>query len=279
MPSDSIKGNITTIVVTYNEDKRLDECLSSLSFSEELLVVDLGSEDCSVEIANSHDATIIHHDRLPVVEQVRARVIDRAHNDWILFVDPDEVFCPSLIDDADSLINANANVGRVFFPWQFYFRSQPLTGTRWGGEKHKGILVHRDRCHLTGDVHRGIELREGYCAETITWDRASGHIRHYWMDSYRELIEKHCRYIQEEGEARCRHGEKFSWSRFSYETVASLKRSFIDHRGWREGMRGVFLSVFWAWYKGASLLSLRRHQMSSASGGSTKQDSGSTTQV
>jgi len=279
MSADSIRGDITSIVVTYNEDRRLDECLDSLSFSDELLVVDLGSEDCSVDIAKSHDATIVHHERLPIVEQVRAQVIDRARNDWILFVDPDEVFCPSLIDDAGSLLSANPDVGRVFFPWQFYFRSQPLTGTRWGGKKQKGILVHRDRCTFTGDVHRGIELREGYCAESIDWDNASGHIRHYWMDSYQELFEKHRRYVREEGEARYREGERFSWNRFAYETVAAFKRSLVDQQGWREGPRGLFLSAFWSWYKGASLLSLRQHQMSPMSSGSTKQDSGSTTQV
>jgi glycosyltransferase involved in cell wall biosynthesis len=258
----SFLPDFTAIVVTYNEDRRLGECLESLSFSDELLVVDLGSVDRSIEIAKSHGATVLHHERLPVVEKVRARVIDQASNDWVLFIDPDEVFCPSLLDDAAPLFDASSDIGRIFFPWKFYFRSRPLTGTKWGGEKYKGVLIHRDRCRLAGDVHRGIDLREGFRAAQVSWDEASGHIRHYWMDSYRQLIEKHLRYIQQEGEARYNQGERFSWRRFCHESLAAFKHSLIDHEGWREGLRGLLLSAFWAWYHGASLLSLRRYRMS-----------------
>lgn len=251
---------ITSIVVTYNEEKHLRECLKSLSFSKQLIVADLGSKDRSLEIAHDCGAEILHCERRPVVEQVRVQVIQEAAYDWVLFIDPDEVFHPVLIDRASQIVDSVERIGRVFFPWRFYFRGQPLRGTRWGGRKHKGILIHKDRCQLSEDVHRGIELKDGYRAARIPWKNPDHHIRHYWVNSFSELFSKHQRYIRQEGESRFKDGQRFSWSSWVRETNRAFKRCLVDEQGWRDGGIGVFLSFFNAWYESRSLLSLRRHQ-------------------
>lgn len=244
-----------------NEDGRLRACLESLDFCDEVLVVDLESEDRSVEIAEECGAKVLHHERLPIVEQVRTRVVGEASHDWVLFIDPDEIFHPALAQQADSIIQGGAeDVGRIFFPWKFYFRGRPLKGTRWGGRKHKGVLIHRDRCLLTGDVHRGIELKDDFRSVRIPWKNSDHHIRHYWIDSTSQLFEKHLRYIQKEGRSRFRKGQRFSWRRWIGEVPRAFKRSFFDNSGWRDGATGFFLSLFDAWYEGMSLLSLRRYE-------------------
>ena len=61
----------TGIVVNYNEGHYLRGCLNSLMFCRQLLVIDLGSNDASIEIAEHYGAEIIHHKRMPIVEQIR----------------------------------------------------------------------------------------------------------------------------------------------------------------------------------------------------------------
>jgi glycosyltransferase involved in cell wall biosynthesis len=256
---------ITAIVVTYNEDRRLNECLGGLSFCDQLIVTDLGSEDRSVDIAREHGAEIIHHERLPVVEQVRARVIDRAEYEWVLFIDPDEVFHQALIERVTHLLYDENDVGRVFFPWLFYFRGRPLYGTHWGGCKHKGVLIHRERCRLSEEVYRGIEVDEGYRTVHLDWTNREHHIRHYWMDSVLQLVEKHRRYSQQDAKSRFKRGKRFpGWLRWGRKMLGAFKSSYVDNNGWREGARGLFLSVFWALYQGVSLLALRRYQKNHA---------------
>jgi len=250
----------TVIVVTYNEDRRLGACLENLSFAQQLLVVDIGSEDRSIEIAKDSGADVLHHEHLPVVEQVRARVIEEATHDWVLFIDPDEVFHPALAERAAAVIANTEDVGRISLPWQFYFRGEPLQGTRWGGRKHKGILIHKDRCKLTTNVHRGIGLKDGYQSIRVPWEEPDHHIRHFWVDSFKELFSKHQRYIQHEGESRFNAGVRFSRRKLLLQPPRSFKRSFIDKSGWRDGGTGLFLSLFNAWYEGMSLLSLREYQ-------------------
>ena len=86
------------------------------------------------------------------------------------------------------------------------------------------------------------------------------YVRHYWADSYRQLFEKHTRYIQREGEARYRSGLRFSWIGMLFDILKHLVKNLFQYKGIVGGFRGTFLSFFYAWYVMQSWLSLRRYQ-------------------
>lgn len=249
----------TGIVVNYNEGHYLHNCLNSLMFCEQLILVDLGSTDTSIEIAKQYNAEIVYHKRVPIVEQVRDKAISYADNDWIVLVDPDEVFPGHVADYLRSIIVKDPNLGSINFPWQFYFKKRPLYFTVWGMNRTKKAMLHKKRNRFSPNVHRGIQLLEGYNTVELPWS-ADYTIKHYWIDSYHQLIEKHWRYIKREGESRYRTGERFSWSKFKSETINILKRNLFDYNGISGGHLGIFLSGFYSLYIAMSLLSLRRYQ-------------------
>mgnify|MGYP006290154061 CR=1 FL=1 len=254
----------TGIVVVCNEDERLRECLESLHFCDEILVVDLESDDQSVEIAQNCGARVLHHERIPTAGAARKHGAKNAENDWIVFLDPDEVFPSALYPEMCRLVNQNPKLGRIFVPWRFYFQEEPLHGTKWGGKKQKGHVVNRERCFIGPPehkyAHQEVSLRDGFESEHLSWEHGE-YIEHYWMDSYTSLIEKHLRYVENEGMVRYERGERFpGWGAWLKRVVNAFRQSFVNQNGWREGTRGLFLSLFWAWYKGASLVSLSRYQ-------------------
>jgi glycosyltransferase involved in cell wall biosynthesis len=249
----------TGIVVTYNEERRLRECLNSLVFCEQLLVIDLGSEDRSIEIARECGAEVVQRERVAVVEEVRKEAISYADNDWVIFLDPDEVFPDGIVDDLRSLIKEDPHLGVIRIPWQFYFRGEPLYVTRWGKQKSKGVVRHKQRNRFVPHVHRGIRLLDGFTSATIPRE-PNLFIKHYWVDSYRQMFEKHWRYIKKEGNARYNSGERFGWKRWGKETWRALKRNLINYKGLKGGLTGIFLSLFYAWYINMSLLSLWLYQ-------------------
>jgi glycosyltransferase involved in cell wall biosynthesis len=250
----------SAVVVTYNEADLLPDCLKSLSFCDELIVIDLGSTDDSVAIASSQGARILYHPRDPVVENVRAYGFQHTTNDWIIFLDPDERIHPALVDQIQDIIASNPRVGQIALPWQFYFKGRKLTVTTWGQrEKVKGVVIHKHRVHTHHLVHGGCVPREGY--EQITIEReGEAYISHYWMQSYRELIRKHWMYIRETGKARYSQGHYSSWKAVIVGTAVQWKHNFIDLNGWRGGWTGIFLSFFWAWYVLMCELSLWHYQ-------------------
>jgi glycosyltransferase involved in cell wall biosynthesis len=249
----------TAFVVTFNERRHLRECLRSLAGCSQIVVIDLGSYDGSIEIAIESGAEVIHRKRAPIVEQVRKESISYARNDWIIFLDPDEIFPIAAMPDLFSAITATPSLAMINLPWQFYFKGKPLRCTIWGREKQKSVLIHKERVSFSGAVHRGISILPTYSA--LAFPREARYsIRHYWVDSYKELFEKHLRYLNHEGFSRFYHGERFSFLKLIKDPLSSLKYNLFHYHGLRGGILGLFLSVFYALYIFLSLCALWKYE-------------------
>jgi glycosyltransferase involved in cell wall biosynthesis len=247
---------ITAIVVACNEAGRLPACLASLSFCSEIIVVDLQSTDGSSAVARRMGARVIEHPHRPIVEQVHPAVIGASTNEWLLLIDPDEVFPPDGRRVVAAALQANPGAAVVRLPWQFYFRGRPLFVTRWGRPHHKRFLVHRERVRFRPVVHAGVVTRELYSQAEIPWSE-SACVAHFWADSYGELVVKHRRYIPREVDRRHAQGARFRWRTLISTTGRVLWTELITHHGWRGGIDGWLLSGFRSWYEAAIVWGLR----------------------
>jgi glycosyltransferase involved in cell wall biosynthesis len=254
---------ISAVVVTYNEEKYLDKALSQLDFCEEVVVIDLGSHDKSVEIAKQYGAKIVEHQQVPIVEIIHSKLELFVKNKWVLIQDPDEVISDELKTEIKELfsnkLKSSLDIGAVYAPWQFYFKGKRLKGTIWGGRNKRILLVHLDRFSFSSDVHRGRKLNPGYQAYSIPWDE-NKIIRHYWSDSWRQLFSKHKRYIKREGKARFNNGEKTGLKIILKTPFKAFKHSFWNKKAYSDGITGFLLSLFWAWYSLSSEISLYKYQ-------------------
>ncbi len=80
---------ISAVIIALNEEARLRDCLMSLAFCEDILVVDSGSTDATVEIARSCGARVLHQAWLGFGAQ-KQWAVEHANHDWVLCVDADE---------------------------------------------------------------------------------------------------------------------------------------------------------------------------------------------
>ena len=81
---------ISVCIVCRNEADKLGPCLDSVRWADEVVLLDLASEDGSAELARRAGARVVTHTPVPIVEAVRNVVADVATGDWILALDPDE---------------------------------------------------------------------------------------------------------------------------------------------------------------------------------------------
>jgi glycosyltransferase involved in cell wall biosynthesis len=86
---------LTLVVITHNEAENIARCLDSVPFAAEKLVVDSGSEDDTVAVAQAHGARVVHQDWLGFGPQRNAAATHSTH-DWILALDADEYLSPEL---------------------------------------------------------------------------------------------------------------------------------------------------------------------------------------
>jgi glycosyltransferase involved in cell wall biosynthesis len=84
---------LSVVVITYNNADTLDRCLAAVDWAEEIVVLDSGSTDATVEIAHRHGARVATHPFDDYGPQ-KQRAIDSAKLDWILNLDADEILSP-----------------------------------------------------------------------------------------------------------------------------------------------------------------------------------------
>ncbi|MEY4293058.1 MAG: hypothetical protein RIQ61_1456 [Bacteroidota bacterium] len=256
------KIDITAVIVSYNEANLLDSCLKQLDFCNEIIVFDLQSTDDTQEVALKYGAKIIEHEKIPVVEIIHAKLSNYIMSDWILITDPDEILRIELKTELLELLSDKEklkDIGAISVPWRFHFKNKLLKGTRWGGINYRFYIVHKKRFTFSNEVHRGRDIINGFESYKIKYSKHN-YVEHYWMQSYKQLLEKHIRYIKKEGESRYNNGQRTSLKKITSIPFRAFKYSFISRKGYLDYFTGFFLSLFWAWYETMSNKSLYDYQ-------------------
>ncbi|MFZ1987927.1 MAG: FkbM family methyltransferase [Minisyncoccia bacterium] len=249
---------MTAIVAGHDEGALLPECLESVDFCKERLFIDLESADGSSKKAESVGVRVIPHQLVPMVEKVRGEIARQALYDWIIFLDPDERIMPELITDLRK--NLTDDVGLIKVPCVFHFKDTPLQGTVWGSRR-RPLVVHKGRVSINTTVHGGYQVRLPY--RTVEIERkGDNYVEHLWARSYREILNKHSRYAPLDGKARYEHGERASWKSFAYRPVRAFWESFVEKKGYRDGLVGFLLSLIYARYIAECYYHLFIHQKS-----------------
>jgi glycosyltransferase involved in cell wall biosynthesis len=252
---------ITGIIVAFNEARFLPEALRRLSFCDEMLVVDLGSQDNCVEIAQQAGATVLHHPWVKIGEQVRQFAIEHAHHDWILFSDPDYYYPEGIGLRIKSLLESceGKELALVYLPTLLCFGGKPLRYGQKGGVRSYAAVVNRNRVEkITGLLHhRGLVPKAGTFNLGLLRKDGEG-ILHLWVESITDAYAKGRRYLPMEGESRHALGGRFSWRGAIVEVLRSLWQdvrsgAFFD---WRS----IQVMVFQLWYLWNANLDWRRYE-------------------
>jgi glycosyltransferase involved in cell wall biosynthesis len=102
MPGEEImpaREKISAVIITFNEEKKIERCLKSLTWAEEIVVVDSFSTDSTVEICRRYTDKVFQHP-WPHSSSEQRNIADRyASNDWIIAIDVDEVVTTGLRDE------------------------------------------------------------------------------------------------------------------------------------------------------------------------------------
>src|SRR6185312_2698860 len=99
------RTGLSACIITYNEADRIVACLKSVSFCDEIIVVDSHSTDATRELAKGLGARVIERD-WPGYRSQKQFAIESASNDWVLCLDADERLSGSLREEIEKLRDA-----------------------------------------------------------------------------------------------------------------------------------------------------------------------------
>lgn len=254
---------LSAIVTSRNEGHLLGRCLDAIAFCDELIVVDVESDDDTVAVAEAHGARVVRHSYVPIAEAARVTVAPEARHDWILVVDPDETVPPSLADEVAMLLpGLRPDIAAVDAPRQYYFAGRALRGTVWGGANTRRLLVRKRAVTLTPAIWGGMTVHEGYRVLELPFTPETA-IVHRWADGYRQLADRHRRYLRLEPVDRAAAGEVTGYRAVVTTPWRAFRQSFVEKRGYLDGATGLALSLFWAAFRTSGEIALLRRLRSS----------------
>jgi Glycosyl transferase family 2 len=230
----SARERLAACLIVQDEEARLPAALASVAFCDEVIVIDGGSSDRTIEIARSAGATVIEN-AWPGYAAQRNVGIDAAVSDWVLEVDADERVSPALRASIEALLTAPPEGVAM----AVCARRERLLGAPLGpAAKYPSYCSRLFRPEVyrhdeSRAVHEGLALRE----RPLILD---GDLEHELAGSVRELLMDAWRYAQLESShvASPDSAGGYLVGIVLRPAAKLLYRTFVDG-GWRDGWRGL----------------------------------------
>lgn len=250
---------ITACVIAQDEEERLPECLASLDFCDQVVVVDSGSRDRTRELAAAAGALVVENP-WPGFSAQRNVALDHATSDWVLEIDADERVSPKLEADLRVFLAAPPDVNMGAMPMRDVFLGKPLgPSIRYPRYRHRLFRRGAFRHDESRSVHEGL-WPDG---PVYPFD---GELRHLLASSWGEALADARAYARLEAAQRNQPGAAEALTGIAVRPLAKLAYRLFLYGGWRDGARG-FAKI--ALECGAdSLATVHRLRDSSAEGAS-----------
>lgn len=242
---------------TLNEERNLGFALRSVrTWVDDIVVVDMHSDDATVEVARRFGARVFAHERLGFADPARSVAIEQVRGEWILMLDADEVVPPALARELRAIARGDVT-DVVFVPYQNYFLGRPLRHTFVGlfNDKHarffkRGMLDARDRIHRYA--------RPAPHSRRLTLPRrpelAMQHFGYLDLEHFAEKID---RYTTIEARQMAERGEAAGTLRALRASAGEFLTQYVRYGGILDGWRGFAYSAFMAYYYAAKFGKLR----------------------
>lgn len=244
-----MRQKISVMINTLNEEENLPMVLDAVQgWVDEIVVVDMHSEDRTREIAETYGARVFLHERLGFADPARAFALAQTSGDWVLMLDADEVV-PAALARTLQRLAGNPQLDAVSLPYQNYVAGQALRGLGWGPEQDRHTrFFRRDAMELTGEIHNFLHLRPGARLYQLPYD-GSNAVLHFSYTDYASVVAKINRYTDLEAVNKAGKGVRPSVLRALVLPLREFVLTYWVRGGYRDGRLGLHMAVLLAFYK------------------------------
>lgn len=227
------KAKLTVVIPTLNEEKDLPDTLKSIKdLADEILVIDSGSSDKTIEIAASLGAKVIKH-HFTSFSETRNFGNDKAKGDWILSIEADVTVSKELAQEIREVISQNRYsvfyISRLNIIW-----GAPILHTDWGPKDDSHIWLYQ----------KGSGLWKSLVHEEFVTPKPAGRLKNFLIHKNYETVSEFIEKIDSYSNLAVKQKQFFPGWWFARDFI---KRYFYK-LGFLDGYRGLFLSYLQAIY-------------------------------
>lgn len=231
-------ATLSAVLIVKNEEKILDACLETISWADEIIVVDAGSSDKTIEIAKSYTSKVYSEPDWRGYGIQRQRAQAYASGDWVIMLDADEQISEELSVSIQHVVDNNDQtkvyaVGRLswvfgrfirhsgWYP-DYVIRLYPRNRGQYGEEK-----VH-EKLHFKDDM------------QVV---RLKGDLLHYTYRDLEHYLVKSAGYAAAWAEQRQARGKRSSLLQGFWHGLACFLRMYVFRLGFLDGRQGLLLAM------------------------------------
>jgi glycosyltransferase involved in cell wall biosynthesis len=230
---------ISAVVLAKDEEKNLPDCLESIKWCDEIVLIDDDSVDKTIEIAKKFKAKIFIHSLNNNFAQERNFGLQKAQGEWVLFVDADERVSPELKEEISEAIK-NTNINGFFLKRQDLFGGKIL---RHGETANVRLLrlAKKGKGEWQREVHEIWEIK-GEKSEL------KNPLLHYSHQTIVEFLEHVNFHSSLHAQALKREGVKPSLFRMITNPLGKFIQNYIFRLGFLDGTPGIIVALMMSFH-------------------------------
>ncbi|HKI83870.1 MAG TPA: glycosyltransferase family 2 protein, partial [Candidatus Krumholzibacteria bacterium] len=227
-------SSIGAIVITRNEERNIQQCLKSLEFCAERVVVDSFSEDNTVQYALSY-ADKIYRRRFTSWGEQKNWALDQLDTDWALIVDADERVGISLAREIQEAVDSGRSDAFWIRRRNFFF-GRPIRGAGWNRDRVLRLLRLDAGRYDHRQVHEEIRLRPGKrCGEL------EHRLDHFSYEDWSSAFDRMLLYSSRGAADALASGKSASVGRLAFAPGLRFWKQYLLQGGFRDGVHGLIL--------------------------------------
>ncbi len=250
----STRPRISVVIITKNEARNIVACLQSVSWADEIIVLDSNSSDATVQLAEGLGARVVQTEWLGY-GQTKQRAVEMAAGPWILSLDADERVTPELASEVAQAAQGN-DVNAYAIPRLTWFVDRWIRHSGW----YPGYVVRlfrRDSGHFSAArVHESVVV-EGAVK------RLREPLLHYSFNSLDEYHARQRAYVPLAAEEMHAAGKSAGVWRLFVHPAANFLKCYLFRLGFLDGLAGWRIAIHSSAYVFRKYATLRAFQRSS----------------
>jgi len=233
-------GKISVVTTTRNSEKTIDRCLRSVSWSDEIIVVDSSSNDRTREIVKKYTTAVYTRDHNPMLNVNKNYGFDKATGDWILSLDSDEEIPPELGVEIRSCIADRGPAVGFWIPRKNIIFGKWIRHGLWWPDKQLRLFRKGFGKFPCLHVHEYLEV------DGPTQDLTHPYV-HYNYDSISQFLNKMDPiYTESEVQKLQDTNYQFVWHDAVRFPISDFVKIYFAQEGYRDGLHGLVLAMLQA---------------------------------
>lgn len=234
------RAKLTVSVITWNEAECLRRCLESVAWADEIVVVDAGSTDKTLEVARTFTDHVLSRPWDGFARQ-KNFALDHARGEWVLSLDADEEVSPELREEIGRVLEQARGPDGYSVPRRNIFWGRWVRHGRLYPDWQLRLFRRGRGRFIARDVHESVEV-DGVVA------RLPGALVHRSYRDVAEFLERTNRYTTLAADECVRAGRGIAALDLVVRPLGRFVSMYVLHRGFLDGWRGFLLAALYAYY-------------------------------